>query len=129
VANDAVAAEDAGEQGTDALDALVVALSRRELSPGESVESGSLPHRGVHLDDERAARGVVRVSVDLHYTVGCLRDVELERVEDEVGAQPHELAPTRIECRPERLRILRPRRRVHSVRGHDELMRGRALAG
>ena len=124
-----MAAEDAGEQGTNALDALVVARSRREFSPGEGVESGSLPHRGVHLDDERAARGVVRVSVDLHHTVGCLRDVELERVEDEVGAQPHELAPTRIEGRPECLRILCPRRRVHSVRGHDEVMGGCELAG
>ncbi len=89
---DLIPVEDVGEQFPDEVDRLVVAVSGREVAGGAAVEAGAAPDRVVHLDDERASRRVVGVAVDLHDAVRGLGDVELECVEDEVGAEPHVLA-------------------------------------
>ena len=54
--------------------------------------------------------GVVGVAVDLHHAGGRLGDVELERVEDLVGAEPDVLAVAFLEGRPERVGVPGPDR-------------------
>ena len=107
----------------------ISAMLSSSLSPGANARSARAlepcppPHVVVHLDDERAPGGVVRVSVNLHDPVRRVDDVELERVEDEVGAEPHEPAPANVEPWMERAREGRPRRGVHTVGADDEVMR------
>jgi hypothetical protein len=83
----------------------------------------------VHLDDERAAGRVVGVAVHLHHAVRRLLDVELERVEDQVGAEPYVPAAPDVEIRSERGREGGSGGRVGPVGGHDQIVAGRQLAG
>ena len=75
---------------------------------GQLAEAGRPPDGLVHLDDERAAGGVVGVAVHLHDAVRRLLDIELECVEDQVGAQPHVLAVSNIKFGTERGRPATP---------------------
>ena len=89
------------EELADPRDRRLVRLAGREVSSGRRQlgEAGRPPDVLVHLDDERAAGGVVGVAVDLHDAVRGLLDVELEGVEDQVGAQPHVLAVAKARIR------------------------------
>src|SRR5262249_56846289 len=82
------------------------------------------PHCVVHLHDERAAGRVVGVPVHLHHAVGRLLDVKLERVEDQVGAEPHVPAAADVEAGPERDGPGGPRRRVGPVGRHHQVVAG-----
>ena len=84
--------------------------ARRQVSRGRGQlgEAGRPPDGVVHLHDERAARGVVGVAVHLHHAVRRLLDIELERVEDQVGAQPHVPAVSKIKFGTERGRPTAP---------------------
>ena len=117
-----MAVQDAGEKTADLGDARLIALAGRKASSGVRVEARSSPHVVVHLDDERAARGVIWIAVNLHDPVRRLDDVELERVEDEIGAEPHEPAAAHVETRVECAGKPRPRGGVHAVRADDEVM-------
>ena len=101
VGDERVVAEDVGEQLAAERDALLVVLARREGMRLARVEPGAPPRLLVGLDDEGRHRLVVGVAVDLEDAVLGLHDVERERLEDEVGAEPHELAPAPVERRPE----------------------------
>ena len=72
----------------------VVALPGRQ--PGRALrrrpEPGPPPHVLVHLQDEGAGLLAVRVAVHLHDPGRGVQDVELERVEDQVRAEPDVLA-------------------------------------
>ena len=58
-----------------------------------------------------------------------VQDVELERVEDQVGAEPDVGAVPRLQVRPDRAGQLRPGRRVGPVRGDDQVVLGRQRPG
>jgi hypothetical protein len=119
-------------------DALKVGFTRCEVARREPIEACRSPHPLVHLHDERAqrclpvspaARPVVWVAVDLHHAPRRLHDVELEGVEDEVGAEPHVVAAAGVQSRPEGVGELCPGGRVHPVGGDDEVVPKRELVG
>ena len=90
-------------------------------------EAGGSPDRVVHLDDERAAGRVVGVAVDLHHAVRRRHDVELERVEDQVRAEPHVLAAARSRGRGRTLSANAVRgRRVRPVGGDHQVVVARS---
>ena len=122
-----VAVEDVAEQRTDLGDARKVALPGCEPTLCEGVEARLAPDRIVHLDDEGAAGGVEGIPMDLHHPVRRVDDVELEGVEDQVGAEPYEFAAPHVEVRPERRRVPRPYRRVDPVRPDHEVVRTREV--
>ncbi len=76
----------------------------------------------VHLDDERAGALVVRVPVELHDAVRGLPDVERERLEHEVGAQPHVLAAPGLEGGREHVGERRAHPGAGAVTGHDQVV-------
>ena len=95
---------------------------------GVLAEAGGLPDRRRHLHDEGAAGRVERVAVDLHDAVRRLRDVELERLEHLVGAEPHVAAVAHVERGPERVGVPRAHRRVEAVgRDHQVVRRSELL--
>ena len=73
-----------------------------------------------------AAGAVVGVAVDLHDAVRRLEHVELEGVEDEVGAEPHVLAAPDLELGVEGVGVLGTGRGVETVAGDDQVV---AVAG
>ncbi len=124
VGQDLVAVEHVGEQLAHAGDRGVVGLARREVTVGVLPEAGVAPDLGVHLHDERAAVGVEGVPMDLHHPGRRLCDVELERVEDPVGAQPHVLAVALLQGGPEAGGVGGADRGVQPVGGDDEVVVG-----
>src|SRR6202035_3688376 len=124
-----VAVEDWREQTAYLRDAGDIALAGLEPARREGFEAGAAPHRVVHLHDERAPGRVVRVTVNLHDAVRRLDDVELERIEDEVRPEPHELAAAHLESRLKRPRVPAPYRRVDAVRADHQVVRHRELTG
>ncbi|WP_324277836.1 hypothetical protein [Blastococcus brunescens] len=76
----------------------------------------------MHLDDEGAAGAVVGIAVDLHDAVRRLLDVELERLEDEVGAQPHVLAVPRLQGRAEHVLVGRTHLGPGAVAGEHQVV-------
>jgi hypothetical protein len=124
-----VAAEDVGEQLFTALDAVEVAVARAELARREAVEPCRVPHPVAHLHDERAHLVVIRVAVDLHDPVRGLGDVELERVEDQVGAEPHVLAAAYVDLGGEDVGEGGPGGAVGPVRRDHQVVRAGQLAG
>ena len=117
-----VALQHVGEELTDARDRLLVGLARRPVAVGVLREACLLPHRRGHLDDERAAVGVVGIAMDLHHAVGRLLDVELEGVEHLVGAQPDVAAVALLESGHERVGIPTADRRPQPVTGDHEVV-------
>ena len=88
-----VAVEHVGEQLPDPRDRLLVGLARGELPGGEARRSRPRRQTSSFISTMNVLPvGVERVAVDLHHAVRRLADVELEGVEDLVGAQPHVLA-------------------------------------
>ena len=65
---------------------------RDALCLTRTVEAGGAPRRLVALHDERARRLVERVRVPLEDAVGVLHEDERERLEPQVGPEPHVLA-------------------------------------
>jgi hypothetical protein len=124
-----VAVEDIVEELSDDCDRRLVGLTGCEVAAREPVESRLAPDLVVHLHDERAAGGVVGVAVDLHDAVRRLPQVERERVEHAVGAEPHVLAPPDVEPRDERVGVLRPRDRVQPVAGKNQVVGRGELVG
>ena len=115
----------------DPLDRGLVRLAGRQVAGRgrQLAEAGRPPDGVVHLDDERAAGRVVGVAVHLHDAERRLLDVELERVEDQVGAQPHVLAVSNVKFGPERGRPGTPDGRVRAVGGDDQVVAGGELVG
>ena len=113
-------AEHVGTQLPDALDRGLVALTRRQ--PRGLGEPGPLPDVLVHLQDEGAGPVAVRIPVDLHDPGRGVQDVELERVEDQVRAEPDVLAPAPFQIWAERSGVRRPGQRVRSVGGHHQVV-------
>ena len=66
---------------------------------------------------------VVRVAVDLHHAVRRLADVELERVEHLVRAQPHVLAVPDVQVGRNVSAYRAPHGGVDAVRGHHQVVR------
>ena len=123
-----VTPEDLRKEPADLGDTGDVALAGIEWPARERVEPGAVPDRIVHLDDERAARRVIRVAVYLHDAVRCLDDVELEGVEDEIRPEPHELAAAHVERRTERVRVCGSSGGVNAVGADHEVVRSCELA-
>src|SRR5215470_1592090 len=127
---DRVAVEYVAEQVPDLGDRRVVGLARREAGWREGREARGGPDLLVHLDDERAACRVVWVAVHLHDAVRSRHDVELERVEHEVSAEPDVLAPALLDVGAEGTGEFGPGRRIRAVRADDQVIiggqRGRA---
>ena len=78
----------------------------------------------MHLQDEGAGPLAVRVAVHLHDPGRGVQDVELERVEDQVRAEPDVLAPALLQVGPERAGEPAPGGRVHPVRGDHQVVLG-----
>jgi hypothetical protein len=83
----------------------------------------------VHLDDEGAAGAVVGVAVDLHDAERRLLHVELEGLEDQVGAQPHVLAASGLERRAEHVGVGGAHGRPGPVGGQHEVVLAAQLLG
>src|ERR1700747_49176 len=88
-----VSAQHVRAQAADHLDRGLVALPGHETGRGHVAETGPPPHIVVHLQDEGAGPLAVRVAVHLHDPGRGVQDVELERVEHQVRAEPDVLAP------------------------------------
>ena len=102
VGHQLVPAKQVREQLADPLDGRGVGLARRQLARRQPVEPGRAPDVVVHLDDERAARGVIGVAVHLHDAELGLLHEELEGVKYQVRAQPHVPAVAEVEFGTER---------------------------
>jgi hypothetical protein len=85
-------------------------------------EPGAPPHVLVHLHDDGAGMPVVGVAVQLDDAVRGPADVEGERLEDLVGAQPHVTAPARFDGRLERTGIAGTHGRVDPVGGDHQVV-------
>ncbi len=96
-------AQDVRTDLPDDLDRRLVAAARRQVRRGrrQAREPGPVPHVVAGLQDERARVPAVWVAMDLHHPGGGVQDVELERVEDQVGAEPDVGAAASLELRPE----------------------------
>ena len=117
-----------GEELAHGRDGGLVGLTRREVVRRDLVESCSPPHVVMHLDDEGAAVGVERVAVHLHDAVGGLEDVEGERLEDLVGAEPHVAATPHVQRGLELVGVLGAHERVEAVRrDHEVVVAGELL--
>jgi hypothetical protein len=117
-------AEHVGEDLAHGLDGSDVGLAGGKGERLARIEARAAPHVVVHLDDERAAVLVERVAVHLHDAVLGLADVEGERLEDGVGAQPHVAAPAHVEARAEVVGVLGAHGRVQAVARDDEVVVG-----
>ena len=120
LANRLVPVEHVGAQVADALDRGLVALARRQ--PRGLGESGPPPDVLVHLQDEGAGPVAVRVAVYLHDPGRGVQDVELERVEHQVRAQPDVLAPPSFQIWAERSGVRAPGQRIRSVGGDHQVV-------
>ena len=118
-------AEHVRAQAADELDRGLVALPRREARGRRVAEPSPPPDVLVHLHDEGAGLLAVGVAVHLHDPRRGVQDVELERVEDQVRAEPDVPAPPALQVRAERSCEPAPRSRVHPVGGdHQVVARG-----
>src|SRR5215472_18703277 len=108
-------AQDVCEQLAHPRHGLLVRLTGREWAIGILAEASTFPYFFSHLRDEGAAMAVVRVAVDLHDAERRRRDVELERVEDLVRAEPHVPAAPLLQGRAEGLRVASAHARVQPV--------------
>src|SRR6202161_281321 len=95
-------AQDVSAQPADELDGALVAAPRREVAGRDLPEPGPPPDILVHLQDEGAGLVAVGVAVHLHDPGRAIEDVELERVQNQVGAEPDVPAPAPLELRAER---------------------------
>ena len=123
VGHHGVTVEHVGEELADQGDRLLVGLTGRPLPVGEVGEARTPPDLARHLHDERRPGRVERVAMDLHHAVRRLADVELERVEDPVGAQPDVAAVAHVEARPEGVGVPTADAGVQAVGGHDQVVR------
>jgi len=78
----------------------------------------------VHLHDEGAAGVAIGIAVDLHHPEGRLADVELERLEHLVGAEPHELAVSAFQRRAEHVCVPDADLGVHPVGREHQVVVG-----
>ena len=124
VAGDLVPAEHLGAQVTDERDGRLVAVPGRERAGRAGGEPGALPHVVVQLEDEGARVTAVGVAVDLHDSPRRVQYVELERVEDQVGAEPDVLAPPGLQAGPEGAGQRGPGLGVGPVGRHHQVVSG-----
>jgi hypothetical protein len=129
VGEDPVTLELVGEDVGDPLDGVVVRDAGREDGVLGAVEAGAAPDVFVHLHDEGGAGVGVGVAVDLHGSPLRLLDEELERLEDQVGAEPDVLVVAAVQGGPEAVGVPRADRGVEPVRGHHEVVPGAQLVG
>ena len=118
-------AEHVGAQAADEFDGGLVALPRREVRGRHVAEPGPPPDVLVQLQDEGAGVLAIGVAVHLHDPRRGVQDVELERVEDQVRAEPDVPAASALQIRAKDRREPAPRGRVHPVGGdHQVVARG-----
>ena len=130
VGEDLVALQLVGEDLRDPLDGVLVGDARAGRSRASvAVEAGAAPDVLVHLDDEGRARVRVGVAVDLHGAPLRLLDEELERLEDQVGAEPDVLVVAAVERRPEAVGVLRADCELSAVGGEHQVVRRPQLVG
>ena len=129
VGEDLVAPQLVGEDLGDPLDGVVVRDTGREALGLGAVEAGATPHVLVHLDDEGRARVGVGVAVDLHGAELGLLDEELERLEDQVGAEPDVLVVPAVERGPEPVGVRGADLGAEAVGGEDQVVRRPQLVG
>ena len=91
-------------------------------SPGAVGESGPPPDVLVHLQDEGAGPVAVRVAMYLHDPGRGVQDVELERIEHQVRAQPDVLGPPSFQIWPERSGVRAPGQRIRPVGGDHQVV-------
>lgn len=117
------AVEPVREQLLDELDRRQVALARPRIA-GAAVAEELLPSRFRGLHHDRRGPVGIGVAVQLHDAAGGLHDVEGERGQDAVGAEPHVPAAPGRDARAEVRRARRPDRGVHPVRRDDQVVIG-----
>ena len=127
VRQDLVPVEHMREELAHGRDGGLVGLTRGEVLRRDRVEPRSAPHVVMHLDDEGAAVGVEGVAVHLHDAMRRLEDVEGERLEDLVGAEPHVAATPHVERGLEVVGVLGAHERVEAVRRDHEVVVGGEL--